>query len=153
MYVDRHTVCQLTYCMSIEIHQCMYADRHTVCWLTYSISIDIHGVYVDWHTVCRSTYDMSIEILYVDRLLCLTDMRTTKAQISLPVHPRSLISAFVFCCLDSIIPVLAYYKISRLYLASIAEQACLSLTWSKTPKTGFLMTWLNRFTGKFLIIF
>ena len=52
MYVDRDTVCQLTYNMSIGIHALMYLDRHTVCQLTYSLSIDIHGVYVDRHTVC-----------------------------------------------------------------------------------------------------
>ena len=57
-----------------------------------------------------------------------------------PVHPRSLISAFVVCCLDSIIRILAKSKISRLLLASVAEQAGLSLTWSQTLKTGFLVT-------------
>ena len=57
-----------------------------------------------------------------------------------PVHPRSLISAFVFRCLGSIIPLLAIAEISRLKLASVAEQACLSLLWSKTLKTGFLVT-------------
>ena len=31
-----------------------------------------------------------------------------------PVHPRSLISTFIVCCLDSIIPVVAMYEISRL---------------------------------------
>ena len=30
-----------------------------------------------------------------------------------PVHPHSLISAFVVCCLDSIIPLLAIAEISR----------------------------------------
>ena len=38
------------------------------------------------------------------------------------------------------IPILAKSKISRLYLASEAEQAGFSLTWSHTPKIGFLMT-------------
>ena len=57
-------------------------------------------------------------------------------------HPRSLISAFVVRCLDSIIPILAISKISRLELAAVAEQAGLSLTWSQIPKTGFLVTWL-----------
>ena len=33
-----------------------------------------------------------------------------------------------------------YIQISSLYLASVAAQAGLRLTWSKTPKTGFLMT-------------
>ena len=80
MYVDRATVCQSTYSMSIGIHALMYLDRHmecndrhTVCQLTNSLSIDIHGVDVGRHTVCRSTYYMSIEILYVDRLLFPTD--------------------------------------------------------------------------------
>ena len=31
-------------------------------------------------------------------------------------------------------------KILNLYLASEAEQPGLSLTWSQTPKTGFLVT-------------
>ena len=53
-----------------------------------------------------------------------------------PAHPRSLISAFVVRCLD-IIPLLAKSKISSLYLASVAG---LSLTWSQTPQTGFLLT-------------
>ena len=69
IYVDRDTVCQLTYSMSICIHAMMYLDGHTVCQLTYSMPIDIHGVYVDRHTVCRSTDYMLIEILYVDRQL------------------------------------------------------------------------------------
>ena len=37
-------------------------------------------------------------------------------------------------------PILA--RVSRLYLASVAKQASLSLTCSETPKTGFLFTWL-----------
>ena len=60
-----------------------------------------------------------------------------------PARPRSLISAFVVRCLDSIIPLLGIAKISRSYLAFAAEQAILSLNWSKTPRTGFLMTRLN----------
>ena len=55
---------------------------------------------------------------------------------------RSLISAFVIRCLDSTIPIHAKSKISRLYLASEPEQAGLRLTWSHTPKTGFLVTGL-----------
>ena len=57
-----------------------------------------------------------------------------------PAHPRSLISAFVVRCLDSIIPLLAIAEISSLLLVSVAEQAGLSLTWSQSPKTGFLVT-------------
>ena len=57
-----------------------------------------------------------------------------------PAHPRSLISTFVVRCPDSKIPLLAVAEISRL---SEIEQAGLNLTWSKTPKTGFLMTRLK----------
>ena len=38
-----------------------------------------------------------------------------------PAHPRSLISSFVVRCLDSRIPILAIFKVSRLKLASVAE--------------------------------
>ena len=47
-----------------------------------------------------------------------------------PVHSRSLISAFVVRCLDSIIPLVSISKISSHYLASVAAQAGLCLTWS-----------------------
>ena len=60
-----------------------------------------------------------------------------------PAHPRSLICAFVVRCLDSIIPLPAIAEISRPLLISSAEQAGLSFNWSQTPKTGFLVTWLN----------
>ena len=56
-----------------------------------------------------------------------------------PAHPRSLISAFVVRCIDSIIPLVFISKISSLYLVSMAAQASLCLTWSQTPKTGFFM--------------
>ena len=58
-------------------------------------------------------------------------------------HPRSLMSAFVVRCLDSIISIVAIPKISSLYLASVAAQAGLSLPWLQTPKTGFLETRLK----------
>ena len=54
-----------------------------------------------------------------------------------PAHPRSLISAFVIRCINSIIPLVSIPKISSLQLA---EQVGLSLTWSQTPKTWFLVT-------------
>ena len=56
-----------------------------------------------------------------------------------PAHPRSLISAFIVRCLDSIMPLVSISGISSLYLASVAAQTGLRLTWSQTPKTGFLM--------------
>ena len=57
-----------------------------------------------------------------------------------PAHLRSLISTFVVRCLDSIIPLVSISEISSLYLASVAAQAGLSLPWSQTPKTDFLVT-------------
>ena len=59
-----------------------------------------------------------------------------------PAHPRSLISTFVVRCIDSIIPLVSISTILSFYLVSVAAQAGLSLTWSETPKTGFLVTWL-----------
>ena len=67
-----------------------------------------------------------------------------------PAHPRSLISAFVVrCldsiirCLDSIIPLEATLEISSLYIIPVTAQTGLSLPRSQIPKTGFLVTWLN----------
>ena len=72
-------------------------------------------------------------------ILCLMPYANNKGADQ-PAHPRSLISTFVVHCLDRIIPILAKSKIPRLQLASVAEQAGLSLIWSQTPKTGFLVT-------------
>ena len=60
-----------------------------------------------------------------------------------PAHPRSLISTPVVRCLDSIIPLVSISEVSSLSLASVAEQTGLSITWSQTPKTGFLVTRLS----------
>ena len=60
-----------------------------------------------------------------------------------PAHPRSLISAFVVRCLDSVMSLVSVTKISSLMLASVAEQASLSLTWSETPEAHFLMARLK----------
>ena len=57
-----------------------------------------------------------------------------------PAHPRSLIWQR-FCC-----SLLRHYNIYTCYIQnfnSVAEQAGLSLTWSQTPKTGFLVMWLS----------
>ena len=54
-----------------------------------------------------------------------------------PARPRSLISAFVVRCLDSVMPLVSVTKISSLMLASVAAQAGLSLTWSETPEDTF----------------
>ena len=49
-------------------------------------------------------------------------------------HAHSLISTFVIHCQDGIIPQVSKSEIPNLWLASVAEQAGLSLTWSQTPK-------------------
>ena len=54
-----------------------------------------------------------------------------------PAHPRSLISAFVVRCLDSIISLDSIAEISRLKLASVASQAGLCLGWLETPEDIF----------------
>ena len=54
-----------------------------------------------------------------------------------PAHPRSLISAFVVRCLDSVMSLVSVTKISSLMLASVAEQANFSLAWSETPEDTY----------------
>ena len=49
-------------------------------------------------------------------------------------HPQSLISIFVARCLDSVMSLVSVTKISTIMLASVAEQASLSLAWSETPE-------------------
>ena len=59
-----------------------------------------------------------------------------------PAQKRSLISAFVVRCLDSMICVLAIAKVSRFYLGSVADQSALNLTWSKIPEDTFLQLFI-----------
>ena len=52
-------------------------------------------------------------------------------------HTRSLFSAFIVRRLDSVMSPVSVTTISSLMLASVAEQAGLSLTWSETPEDRF----------------
>ena len=54
-----------------------------------------------------------------------------------PAHPRSLISAFVVRCLDSVMSLVSVTKISSIMLPSVGEQASMCLTWSETPEDTF----------------
>ena len=54
-----------------------------------------------------------------------------------PAHPRSLISAYIVHCLDSIISLDSIAEISRLQLASVAAQAGLCLAWWEAPEDTF----------------
>ena len=67
--------------------------------------------------------------------MCLMSHANNKG-VDQPAHPRSLITAFVVHCLDSI-SLDAIAEISRLYLASVAAQAGLCLAWSETPEDTF----------------
>ena len=68
---------------------------------------------------------------------CIPNMSTSWDNLSYAICKQQgadqhahLISAFVVCCPESITPVVAISEISRLYLASVAEQTSLSLCWS-----------------------
>ena len=56
-----------------------------------------------------------------------------------PVNAISKQQRHRSACLHSTKHTFAKFKISRLQLVSVAEQAGLGLTWSQTPKTGFFM--------------
>ena len=60
-------------------------------------------------------------------------------------QPPILISAFVVRCLVNIIHLNSIPEISRLYLPSLVAHIglCNMLTWSQSPKTGFLVTRLK----------
>ena len=68
--------------------------------------------------------------------MCLISYASNKGAYQ-PAHPRSLISAFVVHCLDSIISLDYIAEISRLWLASVAAQTGLCLAWSETPEDTF----------------
>ena len=91
-------------------------------------------------------YKFTFKLIYVRSAIGLINCgkwATSWEKLFQLAHPRSMISAFAVRCLDSIVPLLAISKHSRLKLTSIAEQTGLSLTWSQTPKTGFLVTRLK----------
>ena len=53
-------------------------------------------------------------------------------------HPCSLISTFVVLCLDISISLVSISDSQSLYLASVAAEAGLCLTWLQTPKTRLI---------------
>ena len=60
-----------------------------------------------------------------------------------PVHPRSLISAFVVRCLDSVMSLVSVTNISSLMLAAVAAQAVCVWPGRKLPKSCFVVLWLK----------
>ena len=72
------------------------------------------------------SYNLSNEVGH--EKTCLMSYANNKGA-NQPAHLRSLISAFVVRCLDSVMSLVSVSKISNLMLASVDEQASLSLTW------------------------
>ena len=67
---------------------------------------------------------------------CLVSYANNKGADQL-AHPRSLISAFIVRCLDSVMFLVSVTKILSVMVASVAEQASLSLTWSEAHEDMF----------------
>ena len=65
------------------------------------------------------------------------DFEKNSLNVLLFLESRSLISAFIVRCLNSIISLDSITEISRLWLASVAAQAGLCLAWSETPEDTF----------------
>ena len=131
-YLFKITIyCNPTLHIFMGIYFLHFADGMSICSDKFRISLSSLLLQLDMSLVMRKP------------VLAICENNKGADQ---PAHPRSLISTFVVRCLDSIIPLLAISKISSLYLASETEQAGFSLPWSKTLKTGFLVTRLIQWT-------
>ena len=102
----------------------------------------MHLYYPVWMRTCicninEDTRKRAAEILsHFRKTPCFCHMRTAKMQISLRI--RAVWSTFQRLCY--LLSTDAEPKILKLLLASVAEQAGLSLTSSQPPKTDFLVT-------------
>ena len=88
-------------------------------------------------------WDIPIQQYFQKTLNALKQFTKTQTPVSSLGRIRSLISTFVVRCLDSMICILAISKDWGFQLASVAEQAGLNLTCSKSPKTHFREMWLT----------
>ena len=131
------------FCIRVQIHShgqniCIFAR---VC---KSVHVKAHLFYVVINTKARfSAAMLAPSVKHLSHVIRKPNIKGADQ----PAQPRSLISAFVVRCLDSIILLLATAEISRLQLASDDEQPGLSLIWSETPKIGFLITWLISYSA------
>ena len=107
------------------------------CLLTYN-QLSYQSYQQSWNSDKEATYKYYMS--YIMRKPVLPYANNKGADQA--AHPCSRISAFVIHRLDSIIPLVSISKISSFQLVCVAEQTGLSLTWSKTQKTAFLVTWL-----------
>ena len=95
-------------------------------WTRQLVSLDWSHTSLDMFYIAH--FNIAIPVLtWHHAKTCLMPYATNKGADQ-PTHPCSLISTFVVCSLDREIPVVAMYVISRLELASAAEQAGLSQT-------------------------
>ena len=99
--------------------------------------LSLRWVYRPFCLFCRAPTQLNLAV-YTSRAMRKCDMSyANKKGADQPGHPRSLISAFVVRCLDSIISLDSIAKISRLSLTSVAAQAGLCLARSETPEDRF----------------
>ena len=103
-------------CLKVEPGQCAFRFSFIVTSVCF----------IQLYNVCEPGHEKT----------CLMSYANNKGADQ-PAHPRSLISAFVVRCLDSVMSLVSVTKISSLMLASVAAQAGLSLTWSETPEDTF----------------
>ena len=88
----------------------------------------------------QSSHQASIKIVWALIQENLTFLHANNKCADQPTLLGSLISTIVICYLESTNSQLAACKISIFYIIYVAEQAGLGLTWSETPKTGFLVS-------------
>ena len=130
------------YHLSYELH-----SKNSLYLLKYHrLPIKLSPMKGDAWFLCLNLTDTNWAMLWQNLLLPYVNNKGANQ----PVHLRSLMSAFIVRCLDSIIPLVSISEISSLCLASLAAQSGLCLTWSQTPKTGFLVTRLNCFPFSFV---
>ena len=99
----------------------------------------------DVHKPLKTHFVVMRHVLYTSNTIGLRRGKTclrafaNKKGADQPAHLCSLISAFVFRLLESIISRHTKSVISMFKLVSVAEQAGLNIILSETPKTDFLM--------------
>ena len=130
IFVNHKPECNL--CKHINV----FRSQTSVCFLK---SIYSEGNFVHYIFCLCEAYFLSwcYVTSYIIQLLQMSHVMRKPVYADQPAHPRSLISAFVVHCRDSIIPLLPESKIWRLYLASDAELVGLNFTWWHTSEDRF----------------
>ena len=124
---------QLSHTLFI-VYEPMKNDKKQITKIYEKAICAMHKIYKVSKTVKYSNILKLFELGHEE--MCLMSYANNKGADQ-PAHPRGLISAFIVRCLDSTISLDSIAEISRLLLASVAQQASLSLTWSETPEDTF----------------